>query len=216
MQSFDMSLTSSLLSHPIPAATQELIARSLWNSTDYKILNISLYPYFQYYTEQCRIAFQVYESHMQAKTHQDVLKIVQYFQEGIARETIQQLLFAESHVDKSSEGHKAIFDSSIDLAARLAFMLDIGELRNAFSGRRRLIWIKGTVQGFVEDIFADQAVLEHEGIKLGTAFTARNLNLVAGLRIELTTNLADHLRLRNEDRTVSIFHHASFLRCQLK
>ncbi|KAL5333741.1 hypothetical protein BJX70DRAFT_403294 [Aspergillus crustosus] len=34
---------------------------------------------------------------------------------------------------------------------------------------------------------------------------------VAGFKVELTTNLSDHLRLRDADKTISIFHHASFL-----
>jgi len=109
-----------------------------------------------------------------------------------------------------------MFDSSIDLAVRLVLMLDIGELRNAFSGRRRLIWVDGSLQEFVRDIFPDKKSLSHDGVKLGTPFTARNLDRVTGFRVELTTNLADHLRLRYEDKTVSMFHHASFLRCQQK
>jgi len=69
---------------------------------------------------------------------------------------------------------------------------------------------------FVRNIFSDEISLSHGGIKLGAPLTARNLDRVTGFRIELTTNLADHLRLRYEDRTVSMFHHASFLRCQRK
>lgn len=109
-----------------------------------------------------------------------------------------------------------MFNSSINLTVRLTLMLDVGELRHAFSGRRPLIWTDGSLQDFVRDIFSDKISLGHDGVRLGTIFTARNLDRVAGFRVELTTNLADHLRLRYDDRTVSIFHHASFLQCQHK
>jgi hypothetical protein len=36
------------------------------------------------------------------------------------------------------------------------------------------------------------------------------------MEIEWADNLADHLRLTDGDKKVAIFHHASFLECQLK
>jgi hypothetical protein len=207
-----MHLTGSLLEYPISASTQQRIVKSLWGTTDYE----SLHPYFQYYTEQCRIAFHVHGRQIPAKTHQHILDIASQFQKGLDRKTIQQHLATNYQVENVEGVQEDTFDSSIDLAVRLVLMLDIGELRNAFSGRRRLIWIDGSLQEFVKDIFSDKISLGHEGIKLGTSFTARNLDRVAGFHIELTTNLADHLRLRHEDRIVSMFHHASFLRYQQK
>lgn len=205
-----MHLTGSLLEYPIPATTQQRIIKGLWDTADYE----SLHPYFQYYTEQCRIAFHVHGRQLPAKTHQYILDIATHFKDGLARQAIRQNLAAKFQAEHT--GLEDTFDNSIDLAVRLVFMLDIGELRNAFSGRRRLVWIEGSLQEFVRDIFSDKISLGHEGIKLGIQFTARNLDRVTGFRVELTTHLADHLRLRYEDRTVSMFHHVSFLRCQQK
>jgi hypothetical protein len=95
-------------------------------------------------------------------------------------------------------------------------MIDVGELRNAYSGRNRLIWRAGPLQEFLRDVFPDKILLDHGGMKLGTSLTARNLDRFGSFRVELTTNLVDHLRLRREDKTVSIFHHASFLHCHQK
>jgi len=53
-------------------------------------------------------------------------------------------------------------------------------------------------------------------VKLEKIFNARNLGRIAGIEIEWTKNLADHLRLIDEDRKVAIFHHATYLECQLK
>jgi hypothetical protein len=212
----NMQLSGSLLEFPIPTATQNQIAKGLWDTPDYETLR----PYFQYYTEQCRIAFHVSGRQIPVKTHQQIIDIGTHFQNGLSRDAIVADLVSKRPADYEAntecENFDDIFKSSIDLALRLILMLDVGELRNAFSGRRRLIWNEGSVQEFVRDIFSDKISLGHDGVRLGTQFTARNLKRYTRFRIELTTNLADHLRLRYEDRTVSIFHHASFLRCQHK
>jgi len=205
-----MLLEGSLLECLIPAATQKQIVEHLWGTTNYEALR----PYFQYYTEQCRIAFHVHGRQMPARTHQYILDIATYFQDGLARHAIQQALLSQYQEANATDSD--MFNSSIDLAVRLILMLDVGELRNAFSGRRRLIWNDGSLQNFVREIFPDRLSSGHKGVKLGTTFTTRNLGRITGFRVELTTNLADHLRLRDEDRTVSIFHHASFLQCQQK
>ncbi|KAF2805400.1 uncharacterized protein BDZ99DRAFT_490508 [Mytilinidion resinicola] len=93
-------------------------------------------------------------------------------------------------------------------------MLDVGDFRNAFSGRRRLLWTDGTLTEFVHSIFRPESILTNEGIKLDALFTARNLDRIAGFKVELTTNLADHLSFRDSDSTVMVFHHASFLKRQ--
>ena len=42
----------------------------------------------------------------------------------------------------------------------------------------------------------------------------RNVERIGGLRIIWTSNLADHLRLHDDDTRLSIFHHATFLHYQ--
>ncbi|EDN98828.1 hypothetical protein SS1G_13687 [Sclerotinia sclerotiorum 1980 UF-70] len=55
-----------------------------------------------------------------------------------------------------------------------------------------------------------------ERVRLEKEFNACNLERIAGLQIEWTMNLADHLQLTDEENKVSIFCYASFLECQLK
>jgi hypothetical protein len=93
-------------------------------------------------------------------------------------------------------------------------MLDIGEFQNAYSRRTKLLWRSETLQHFLRNIFSEWRVLDHEGIKLGTLSHARNLVQIAGFKVELTTNLSDHLRFHDANRKVTIFHHASFLMAQ--
>jgi hypothetical protein len=51
-----------------------------------------------------------------------------------------------------------------------------------------------------------------ESVKLEKIFNARNLEHIAGIKVRWTSNLADHLRMRDDDTAVELFHYASFLR----
>ncbi len=53
---------------------------------------------------------------------------------------------------------------------------------------------------------------DNENVKLEKIFSALNLGRIAGMEIQFTNNLADHLRVMSEDdKKVAIFHNASFL-----
>jgi hypothetical protein len=54
----------------------------------------------------------------------------------------------------------------------------------------------------------------HRHIKLEKQFNALNLQRIGGIRISWTDNLADHLRMMDDDKTVAVFYHASFLEYQ--
>lgn len=56
-----------------------------------------------------------------------------------------------------------------------------------------------------------QIEMEHDRIKLGPVFNVYNIVRIAGYKIVLNANLADHLLLRDSDKTITIFHHASLL-----
>jgi len=53
-----------------------------------------------------------------------------------------------------------------------------------------------------------------ENISLERKFNARNLGRIAGIQIAWTKNMADHLRLIDDENKVLIFHYASFLELQ--
>jgi hypothetical protein len=140
-------------------------------------------------------AFHVHGRQTPAKTHQQILDITTYLQNELARSAIHQNLSKDCQIENAT-GVEDTLDSSIDLAVRLIRMLNIGELRNAFSGRQRLIWLEASLQEFVRDISPDKISLSYNGIRLGTTFMACNLDYVTCSRVELTTNPADHLCLR--------------------
>lgn len=53
-----------------------------------------------------------------------------------------------------------------------------------------------------------------ERVKLEKIFNAKNLGQIAGIDIIWTDNIADHLRVSDEDQKVALFHHVCFLEYQ--
>ncbi|KAJ0423242.1 hypothetical protein BJY00DRAFT_59252 [Aspergillus carlsbadensis] len=205
-----MALQKSILEHPIPLDTQEAIAVRFWGSKGFKLEHLA--PYFQYYTEQCRIIYLSLKSSLPLKTHCDILEIASDVLSGLPRSEVKESLVARyTNLDQDSE---EIVDACIDLTVRLVFMLDVGHLRNTFTGRPKLVWGTGSIHEFMRLEFPESHSNHNSTIRLQKGFHIYNMVRIAGFRIELTTNLLEHLQLRDQDQTVTIFHHASFLHSQ--
>ncbi|KAK3390025.1 hypothetical protein B0H63DRAFT_499779 [Podospora didyma] len=97
-------------------------------------------------------------------------------------------------------------------------MINVGRFRslNVHTSTKRLFWAQGKMSDFVRDLFQPQTAQALERGKFDALFTTRNLSRIAGFKVKLTTNLADHLRFRDSDKAITIFHHATFLKCQLQ
>lgn len=198
-----------------PAATLELLTQ-LWScGASSKLDNheLDLEAYFAYHKKQCCHALHNGGRHISTRTHRDILDIAEDLEEGLSRETIRERLSLKL-ADPKPVNENELLDSSVDLTARLVSMMDIGVLQYGFSGRRELVWNQGTLKDFVNGYF-NVPVMLRQDIKLENTFNARNLGRIAGIKIVWTDNLADHLRMiDDEDKKVAIFHHASFLKCQ--
>lgn len=77
------------------------------------------------------------------------------------------------------------------------------------------VWNNGSLRDFVKSTFPTIKELPDD-LKLERMFTARNLERVAGIQVIWTSNLADHLQLEDDDTSVRIFSHVSFLEVQRK
>jgi hypothetical protein len=66
----------------------------------------------------------------------------------------------------------------------------------------------------IKDPASTPPACTHRHIKLEKQFNALNLQRIAGIRISWTDNLTDHLRMMDDDKTVAVFYHASFLKYQ--
>jgi hypothetical protein len=134
---------------------------------------------------------------------------------GLLKNEIKDVL--RSKLDGYIDSTDANLNMSIDLAARLLLMMNIDGRETITHRPDQLLWEAGSLKHFVRQWFD----LPNSGIKtfsskFARTFTARNLERVAGLEIIWTDNLANHLRVTDDDTRVFIFHHASFLQCQLQ
>ncbi|KAL1622338.1 hypothetical protein SLS56_008775 [Neofusicoccum ribis] len=188
-------------------------------------------PYLEYYSQQCDIFCLEQSTYSPADgasgyeitTHQDILRIVERLatqsqdrQElshcwWTSRPQPTKLENGESwpHPSQNSAPNHVIHNS-IDWAARLLTMMEIGQPHCAFSARRPLVWSKASLRAFVANQLEPEK-RDNGYVRLPKIFTARNLELLGGIKIAWTNNLADHLSLRDDDKTVLIFHHATFL-----
>ncbi|KAL4885453.1 hypothetical protein BJY04DRAFT_230987 [Aspergillus karnatakaensis] len=203
------SLDSSLFESPILLERQHTIAGHLWGYQQ-QVPKQQLRPYFQYYTEQCRTVLQLHGNSIPIRTHQDVIEISSRIRRDHSRAEINH--FLQTHQWTTNEAVSTeITNASIDLAARLLCMLDIGDFENAHSGRDKLRWIEGSLSDFIAEKLPVSISDERDTVKLDGGFNIYSMVRIAGFNVEPTSNLADHLRLRDVDRTISVFHHASFL-----
>ncbi|KAJ4141787.1 hypothetical protein NW768_001005 [Fusarium equiseti] len=197
-------LAQKLSSTELCGGVKQDIAAALWNTPPTEV-QPSLNFYFKYYVQQCElIALHGGGNHASIETHQDIMTIAQLAKAQQTPDDIRQ------QVGIQDDGH----DHSIDLAARLLTMVEIGNLSYAFSGSRKVEWLGGSLEALLNQTFQPTPVLSPKNVKLDRIFNAFNLGAIAGIDIIWTNNLADHLRLMNDDKSVAIFHHASFLKRQ--
>jgi hypothetical protein len=197
-------LAQELSSTELCGEVKQDIAAALWNTPPAEV-QPSLNYYFKYYVQQCElIALHGGGTHVSIETHQDIMTIAQLAK---AQQTPDEI---RKHAGIRNGGN----DHSIDLAARLLTMVEIGNLSYAFSGSRKVEWLGGSLQDLLSHTFQSTPVLSPKNVKLDRICNAFNLGVIAGIDIIWTNNLADHLRLMNDDKSVAIFHHASFLKRQ--
>lgn len=203
-----------------PSTKCEILS-SMWDlnidSTIFHDSDCNYDAYFMYYQEQCNLALHDNGRHIWARTHRDLIEVIRLLKNQLTRHVIKQLLRSKLAQPRPLN-EEEVLDSSIDLAARLLLMMEFGNLQYGFSGLTKLAWTTrdGPLKDFIANHFEVSGEYGKEKIKLERKFNARSLGRIAGIKIEWTRNLADHLRLIDDENKVLIFHHASFLECQLE
>lgn len=149
------------------------------------------------------------------KSHQAICNIVYLLKRPKATRKGVETVLRKDADDDLEELDEAV-DDAITLAVRLILMVSTGDLQShgrgiAINGETTLCWGGGSLKDLVHEELVSQATLK-ESVKLEKIFNARNLERVAGIKIWWTNNLADHLRMRDNDRAVEVFHCASFLK----
>lgn len=102
------------------------------------------------------------------------------------------------------------------LATRLLSMLKIGPMKGYSMPGTELPWAPDPRCSIREHVNAEfDTKFEAVDVKLPRLFNACNMERIAGIEICWTSNLIDHLKMRDDDTTVTIFYHAAFLKAQM-
>ncbi|KAH6854993.1 hypothetical protein B0I37DRAFT_44879 [Chaetomium sp. MPI-CAGE-AT-0009] len=216
-------LNQSLLDAPDSPATRSAISAGLWGDTPTPAAGQRLHSadrnstnldtYWTYYHQECTNALHDGGRHVAARTHGDIASCAAKLRRGMAREDVKTALRAELLRARHANDDE-LLDNSVDLTASLLLMANFGRYAYGFSGRNRVCWSKGPLGAFLQAYFEPERRLANESVKLERVFKASSLDRIAGLEVVWTDNLADHLRLTDDDRKVHLFHHASFLETQ--
>ncbi|RDL37397.1 uncharacterized protein BP5553_04830 [Venustampulla echinocandica] len=167
--------------------------------------------YFGYYNKQCDlIGRHAKGKYSSVESHRDIMGIAQLLQQPLTREEVRKHMSSFLKV-ADKEQH----ETSINLVARLLLMIKFGDVPHECRGGRYLEWSYGSLPEFVHNYFSCPPARSHDRIKLEKSFSALNLQRIAGIEIWWTDNLADHLRMMDDDKAIAVFHHASFLDYQI-
>ncbi|KAI8410751.1 hypothetical protein FOFC_10609 [Fusarium oxysporum] len=99
-------------------------------------------------------------------------------------------------------------------------MIEVGSLEKESgfmyqTGPRPLpLWDEDSLNNLTDKVFPISRQQACSGITLTPDFSAWSLENVSGIKIQFTDNLADHLRLANNNTQLYIFHHVAFLEAQ--
>lgn len=141
----------------------------------------------------------------------NLINLVRRLQSDPEREAA--LLFIKSQSPIPSD---EVCENILNLAARLLLMLRFGNMGRQTFPRECLNWTDGLLSDFIHGYFAAPPQLRYESVRLPKLFNAWSITAIAGIEIDFTDNIADHLRLVKDDTRLLIFHHASFLELQQK
>lgn len=184
-----------------------------------KLLNIhldenSLDLYFQYYAEQCETARHERGRNYSVRTFQDILQLAKRLQDPHkTREQVVSTILGRCDPTTNYRGMTAMerIQNSVDLVARLITMMNFGDPPGSFGPEcSKLEWKQGSLKDFIAKYLSEQKLAD-EHVRLEKAFNLQNIERVAGIKIKWTDNLADHLRLMEDNAVLLFFHHATFL-----
>lgn len=190
----------------LSAKTQLLDALFLCNQDD------SEQPYFRFYEREV----QNVRPDSPTSSHTHIAALINLVRTSTRAEIEAHIAnrLTATELEKSCE----IIGDAINLAIRLLLMVSTTRFKvmgQAYiSGETKLDWTTGTIKEFCDtELVRPQTEME-EVVKLEKAFNARSLERIGGIKIRWTSNIVDHLRMRDDDKAVEIFHYASFLSFQ--
>ncbi|KAK5996000.1 hypothetical protein PT974_04423 [Cladobotryum mycophilum] len=204
------NLQQPLQKYPIPVDIQEGLLTAVWDTTHSKT---DLSTYFEYYSKRVERLFLDGGHQFPIQDHSDLALIARRILYKTTRDEIHQEIIQRPGI--TAKPHDV--DRIIDLCASLLAMTEIEHGVNLpnLSGIAPILWKDSSLDSALAEYFTPQKVLQADRPKIGKVLTAYNLSRISGITIKWTTNLADHLRLVDDDQAIFIFHCTGFLQFQL-
>ena len=220
-----MALSRKANEDPVQTHCKREILGAFWSQNTSPVLAVResrdrcpWNAYFQHYTVECRKTIEPDGGkHATVRQHQDIIPIIRQLEEAHTKETIKLSLAALVTQQRSEADKQHMAEGSIRLAVRLFLMVDVGApSRYRTWGPSFLPWSdEQTMKAVLTNHFVISST-ESKDVVFEEEFTAFNLQRFTGLEIQWTNNLADHLRLIDNDKRLYIFHHATFLQYQTR
>lgn len=209
-----LHMLDRLLAVPTTIEEQAWIVSAMFgidiNKDDYKPFLSGINSYFQdWYDQQCRDCAQ----NVSIRTHGDLAKVVGYLQEENA--TLNSV-FGKIRLELYESVKTSQLEASVILALRVCCAVSIGEIEGSYPPGQILPWPGNPDAAISEQInskFAPQSLTD-EVVKLPRLFNAKNVTKIAGIQVCWTSNLADHLLMRDDESKITVFHYASILKLQ--
>ena len=200
---------STEIALPIRLAIVNSIFHSELTTGEFSTRDGGLQAWFtDWFEEQCEAA----ANQISAKTHQKLLQILAYIQKTCRttsrNEVAKRLCTISSPMrpDLGPEYVDAKLNASLTLAARLWLSTSVDSLQHFFTPGYVLRW--NSDQSLHDAFNSEFSSIPQSTttVKLPRVFTAASLEKIAGINVQYTSSLADHLVLRDDDKTVMFFH----------
>lgn len=168
--------------------------------------------FWSFYTDTCQSFLGGDYSNVSIRTHEELLDIADELRADKLRVDIREK-FRPAVAGKGVVLQDRLLDKSINLAATVLLMVEISDMSYEKAEKTTMRWIEN--ESLRDSIratrFGPKGDPPGNARRLEKIFNAFNLERIAGLNVQWTDNLFDHLRLTNDDNDVLIFHHISYL-----
>lgn len=202
------------LTEPPNETLQRIIIGQFWgnpseqNSNSSSIRGIDSTAYFKYYNRMCSLYTKV--KPLSNKSHREIIDIVNHLKNDMTRPNLRKLICA-SNILPDLETADILIDLAVDLLTMSASRFVPSKHSKHYA---KLQWEHGPLRDYLLEFFTVTPNLSNKSVRMRKKFNARMFVAYTGIRIIFTSNLADHLRLTTDDRSLTIFHYASFLKLQ--
>lgn len=205
-----VNLSGSLSSTPISLAARRAIINTIFEldltEDEFEPRNNGFEAYFDdWYDEQCEAA----AGQVSVKTQRDILDVIACLQTRCTSDSRAVIATTLNQTDPRFGNGKRL-DASIILAARLWLVISIGTFQHSQTPGSIVPWGEGALTDSVARAFCVRSSCV-DIVKFPKSFNAANVERVAGIKICWTSNLADHLSMKDDDTEVLLFHQVSFL-----